>query len=43
MVKAAEFRDFDERAMLHDRTLDRTSFLERKMGTRLIVIAEVGR
>ena len=43
MVKAAEFRDFDDRAMLHNRTLDRTSLSERKMRTRSVVVAEVGR
>ena len=42
LLKGAEFRDFDYRAMLHNRTLDRVLFLECKMGTRLMVTAEVG-
>jgi hypothetical protein len=32
MVKAAEFRDFDDRSMLHNRTLDRALLLERRCG-----------
>jgi hypothetical protein len=36
MVKAAEFCDFDDGPMLHNRTLDRALLLERKMTTRLM-------
>ena len=42
MVKATEFRNFNDRAMLHNRTFDRALLLERKIGTRLMVMAEVG-
>jgi hypothetical protein len=31
MVKAAEFRDFNDGAMRHDLTLDRALFAERQM------------
>jgi hypothetical protein len=33
MVKTAEFRDLDNRRMLHDLTLDRTLFRKRQMWT----------
>jgi hypothetical protein len=36
MMKAAEFCDFDDRPMLHNRTLDRALLLEPKMRTRLM-------
>src|SRR5438876_1348364 len=37
MMKAAEFRDFDDHAMPHDLTLNRALFVQRQMRTRSVV------
>ena len=41
MVQAAELRDFDDHAMLHDLPLNRTLLFQREMRTRSVVIVEV--
>ena len=41
MMQAAELRDFDDHAMLHDLALSRTLLLQREMRTRSVVIVEV--
>jgi hypothetical protein len=41
MVKTSEFRDFDDRSMFHDLTLDRTFLFQRQMRTGSVVIVEV--
>jgi hypothetical protein len=40
MVKASEFRDFDDRATLHNLTLNRALLFERKMRPRSVVSSE---
>ena len=43
MMQAAELRDFDDGAMLHDLALNRTLLFQREMRTRSVVIVEVRR
>jgi len=38
MMKAAEFDDFDDHAMLHDLTLNRALFFQGEMRTRVAVL-----
>jgi hypothetical protein len=42
MAKASEFRDFDDRATLHNLTLNRALLFEGKTRTRSVVGAKVG-
>ena len=41
VVEAAEFWDFDDHAMVHDLTLNRTLFIQGQMGTRTVVVAKI--
>ena len=41
MVKAAKFRDFDNRAVFHDLTVDRAFLFQRQMRTGSVVILKV--
>jgi hypothetical protein len=42
MMKATEFCDCYDRSILHDLTLNRALFVERRMRTGSMVIAEIG-
>ena len=43
MMQAAEFRDLDDRAVVHDLTLNRALLFQRQVRTGSVVIVEVRR